>query len=589
MLKNIFFIFFKKQFSFYLNILLIFFVFLQYILIQNVNAQSDDNFQIYKQEKIQQFIAEINILPNSDVAITEKITYDFGNNQKHGIYRFIPIKYKDKKGVRSSIKIKNIKVTLDQKQVPYKISKNNKNITIKIGDKNKLISGKHTYQISYLVSRVINFFPEQDEFYWNVTGDKWNVDIQKTKVNIKAPKIKKVKSFVGIYGSKQECQLTNQTSQQAEFDCPKMKAGEGVTIAIAVNKGILKEPSISQKIGYFLADNYIIFLPIVVFILMFIQWWKKGRDPKGRGVIVPYYDVPDDLSVGEVSFLINEKLPNNDLSAMIIQLAIKGYLKIKQTQKGKLFRKSKYVFYKLDSNKQQKPLTSEEKILLDKLFSLGSNNQVSSGQLAYNFYKYIPEIKKEIVKSVLKKQYFSEDPTKVFKFWFKISGLIAFISYFAIMFFGFLTFYSLLVSSIIVFLFAFFMPKYTQKGIETKEKLDGFKLYLKTAEKDRIKFHNAPEKNPEIFEKFLPYAMVFGVEKEWAQQFEDIYNQATDWYEGVGNKAFSSVALVNNLNSFSSMANSTLSVSPSSASSGGSGFSGGGSGGGFGGGGGGSW
>jgi uncharacterized membrane protein len=137
--------------------------------------------------------------------------------------------------------------------------------------------------------------------------------------------------------------------------------------------------------------------------------------------------------------------------------------------------------------------------------------------------------------------------------------------------------------------FAILMGHRTKKGVEIKEKLLGLKMYLESAEKDRIKFHNAPEKNPQRFEKFLPYAMVFGVEKEWAEQFKDIYKEQPEWYEGVGGQTFNSVVLANSLNSFSRTASGSMISAPSSAGSGGSGFSGGGSGGGFGGGGGGSW
>jgi len=109
---------------------------------------------------------------------------------------------------------------------------------------------------------------------------------------------------------------------------------------------------------------------------------------------------------------------------------------------------------------------------------------------------------------------------------------------------------------------------------------------LEVAEKDRINFHNAPEKNPELFEKLLPYAMVFGVEKRWSKQFDGIYNKRPDWYSDPSGRVFTALILTDSLNSFRTVASSTMA---SKAGSGGSGFSGGGVGGGFGGGGGGSW
>jgi uncharacterized membrane protein len=148
---------------------------------------------------------------------------------------------------------------------------------------------------------------------------------------------------------------------------------------------------------------------------------------------------------------------------------------------------------------------------------------------------------------------------------------------------------SAIISAIIVFVFGFLMPARTHKGVLAKEYILGLKEYLMVAEKDRIKFHNAPEKNPKQFEKLLPYAMVLGVEKEWAEQFKDIYIQNPSWYNDPSGANFNSLVLLSSLNSFSSSTNSVLTSVPSSASGGGSGFGGGGGGGGFGGGGGGSW
>jgi uncharacterized membrane protein len=134
-----------------------------------------------------------------------------------------------------------------------------------------------------------------------------------------------------------------------------------------------------------------------------------------------------------------------------------------------------------------------------------------------------------------------------------------------------------------------FMPARTQKGVEAKEYIEGLKLYMTVAEKDRINFHNAPEKNPQRFEKLLPFAMALGVENEWAKQFEGIYNQQPSWYNDPTQQTFTALLLINSLSTFQTQSQGALVSSPSSAGSGGSGFSGGGSGGGFGGGGGGSW
>jgi uncharacterized membrane protein len=148
----------------------------------------------------------------------------------------------------------------------------------------------------------------------------------------------------------------------------------------------------------------------------------------------------------------------------------------------------------------------------------------------------------------------------------------------------------LIATIIILIIFTVLMRKRTQKGVITREEVLGLREYIKVAEADRIKFHNAPEKNPQLFEKLLPYAMVFGLEKKWAEQFKDIYITPPSWYGGPVGSSFNSMIFVSSLNSFASSANSAIISASRGAAGGNSGFGGGGfSGGGGGGGGGGSW
>jgi uncharacterized membrane protein len=209
--------------------------------------------------------------------------------------------------------------------------------------------------------------------------------------------------------------------------------------------------------------------------------------------------------------------------------------------------------------------------------------------LKNTFYKDLNLIKKEIYAQVVQSEYFPDNPNKVRGIYLVIGVLIVIISWFMGPIFDWYGVLSFVASGVVVLVFSFIMPKKTKKGVRALEHIKGFKQYLNVAEKDRIDFHNEPAKEPKLFEKFLPFAMVLGVEKAWAQQFKDIYNENPSWYADAGTKAFIASDLTNSLNAFSAKASTNLASTPSSASSGGSGFSGGGSGGGFGGGGGGSW
>ena len=211
------------------------------------------------------------------------------------------------------------------------------------------------------------------------------------------------------------------------------------------------------------------------------------------------------------------------------------------------------------------------------------------------FYKNLSSLKTQIYQAVTDKGYFRTRPDKV-RLTYQIIGVVLICFGFTIAgIWGFLGVISFIISGILPIIFSVYMPSRTLEGVLAKEHILGLKEYLTVAEKARLEFHNAPEKGPDLFEKLLPFAMALGVEKNWAKQFENIYNTKPAWYNDSSTSTFNSLSLVNNLRSFSSEANSTFVSIPASSSSGssswsgGSGFSGGSSGGGGGGGGGGSW
>ncbi len=545
---------------------------------------------VQAEEIIHNYNIDILINKDASIDIVEKIKYDFGTYSRHGIYRIIPVKYLTASNNWRKIRISDVNVILDGEKVKYKKSKQGRNLKIKIGSASKTISGQHEYQIKYKVKGAINYFEEHDELYWNVIGGEWEVPIQQSLATISAPEITKTACFQGMYGSLEECVITA-TNTNATFKFKTLQPEEMGTIVVGIKSGVLDKKSIWQGLLWFMIDNWVLFLPVVALFWGGRRWWKYGRDPKGRGTIIPYYKVPDNLSVAEISVIMHNGLRSKDISAMIIQLAVKGFIKIEQKDiRKKIFKHTNYIFHKSIAykNKNNKLTNSENKLFKD-LFEFGTSEEVSTDNLKDKFYNKTSGLEKQVITTVKNKGYL---PTKT-----KYDGV-------ALVIVGIVQMILLAVGSsllgrmsvvvgvinlaILVF-FAVFMGHRTKKGVLAKEKLLGLKLYLETAEKDRLKFHNAPSKNPQQFEKLLPYAMVFDVEEEWAEQFKDIYNQEPDWYQGAGGQAFNTGLLANNLNSFSKTTSSSVTSSPSSASSGGSGFSGGGSGGGFGGGGGGSW
>jgi len=529
-------------------------------------------------EEIQNYETSITINTDASISVQEKILYDFGFLQRHGIYRDIPYKY-NARGGTFTIQISDVSV-LDETGNKYifTTSTQNNDFKIKIGDPDSYISGQKTYIINYKVKKAINYFSEHDELYWNAIGGNWLIDINKSLIKINVPQSSDI-TYACYYGqikSTTTCPINKEGNQLTIEHNDVLYPGNYLTIVVGLPKGILYKPSTIENIWYTIIDNLIIFLPFIVFIFLLIKWFKHGRDPKGKGIIVPQYEPLKDLSPLESITLINERFEIKNIPAEIINLAIKGYVKIKKLEKTSFFNKQDYFLIKIKDIDDS--LNDGEKLLLSKLFLINESILLSTVKS-----DDIEGLKYETKKSLTQKGYFEKNPLKTKTTYIIIGFLI--LSSLVFVKHSTITIVSIFATSLIVFFFGMIMPKKTVKGVEAKEYLLGLKKYISLAEIRRIQFHNAPAKTPEHFEKLLPYAMIFNLEKKWAEEFNSLKYSPT-WYEDRNLTTFSSVIFVDNLNTFYTTGKNSIASSPN----GGSGFGGGGfSGGGFGGGGGGSW
>lgn len=545
-------------------------------------------------EQIDNYKTEITIQKDSSFDIKETIDYDFGDTEHHGIYRDIPMRYKISRG-NVKIDLNNVIITDSSgKALDFTTSRTGGNIRYKIGDPNKTITGKHIYVISYTVNRAINYFADHDELYWNAIGTEWPVSINKGQAIINIPDNitlteNQSTCFTGILGSEENnCTVAIEAGKITINTTGVLSPISGLTVVVSLPKGLVVEPTAWQKFIHTLFDNWILVLPLIVFGIMFLLWRKYGKDPKGTGTIVAQYEAPDNLTPLELGTLVDGSVDRKDISAEIIYLATLGYIKIAliETTKFMVFKGKDYELTKLKEPDDK--ILPIDKEILESFFDGRTSIKLSELKTDREFYKKFNTATNKTYKDLITKGYFPRNP-KLMKGGFLVLGIIvAFLgTSFLGTIFGGLGAVASIVSGLIIIVFSFIMSSRTKKGVLAREHILGLKVYLNVAEKDRINFHNAPEKKPEIFEKLLPFAMALGVEKAWAEQFKDIYNQQPDWYSSSNHTAFNAVFLTSSLGDFSTSVRSVM-TSGSSAASGSSGF-GGGAGGGFGGGGGGSW
>jgi uncharacterized membrane protein len=361
----------------------------------------------------------------------------------------------------------------------------------------------------------------------------------------------------------------------------------GMTIDIYIPKGILKEPSSFTRAMWFLGSNPIIFLPVWTLAVMFTMWWYKGRDPDPGLSVAPMYEPPAGISPAEAGTLLEDTIHPRDITSTIVDLAVRGYIKIEETQeKILLFTHKDYVLHLLKQRDQwSTELQPHERVMLENIFQGGTETKLST--LKNHFYTAVPIIQQDIKAQLKNKGMYLVDPDSANGLNFL--AILAIVAPFTIVqFTGYKDLFSsvglLIISGVIAAviwgLFARQMTAKTVKGGRTRVAVLGFQEFMNRVDADRLK-----RMPPDTFEKFLPYAMALGVEHRWAQAFSGIVQNPPTWYVGPGGygcgpMGFNPIFFSNSMHSMASDMHQVF-VSAPRASSTGSGFGGGGGGGGF--------
>jgi len=373
----------------------------------------------------------------------------------------------------------------------------------------------------------------------------------------------------------------------------------GLTVDIFIPQGILQKPSSFTRAAWFFRSNPIVTLPLWALIVMFSLWWVKGRDPDPHMSIAPMYAPPDKMGPAEAGTLVVDHVQPRDITAVLVDLAVRGYIKITEVDhKGLLLSHKDYELHLLKDSSQWSDLTDYERTMLQQVFQGGSMTHIS--ELRNRFYTTVPLLKTQILSALKRKGMYTLAPDSAAGFWV-LGAIVTAAPYTLLQWMGVADFFSgttpavisIIIAVLIVFLFGRELTAKSLLGAKTRVQILGFEEFMNRVDADRLK-----RMPPDTFEKFLPYAMALGVEHRWAKAFEGIAQNPPSWYQsgtgwGPGN-AFSTYLFVNALGNMSQTASAAFVSAPrsSSSSSGwsGGGFSSGGfSGGGFGGGGGGAF
>ncbi len=543
---------------------------------------------------IQSFNVRVEVNVDGSITVTEIIRPRF-NGKWNGLYRTIPVEYKTPQGFNKTFFL-NLESVTDGEGHSLKVEstreRHYRKLKIYVPGAEDAV---RTVMIRYTVPNALLYFEDHDELYWNITGDEWDVPINDASAIIQLPAGAtgiRTLAFTGAYSSKEQDADVNVSGSGISFRMKRNLAfREGLTAVIGWDKGLVREPGAVQKVFLFLKSNWPLFIPIAVFGLMFWRWYTRGRDPRLRPISTRY-DPPEGMTPGEVGALIDNSADMRDITATLVDLAVRGFILIEEKKEEHLMgllSNTDYIFHLLKKSNEWGGLKAHERKLLESIFSSGHGDTVELSHLQNRFYRHLQGIKDNIFDALLARNYYAQRPGEV-RSGYLIGGVVLGVlgslgggimsGATGIQPAPFIT--AAVLSGAIVCGFGWIMPARTLKGSEALEGVLGFEEFLGRVETDHME---RMVKTPQLFEKYLPFAMALGVEKNWTKAFEGICNQPPDWYRGGDFTTFRTVNFVNSLNRMSTVAASTMASAP--RSSGSSGFGGGGGGGGFSGGGGG--
>jgi uncharacterized membrane protein YgcG len=612
-------------------------------------------------ERIVRFISDVNVQHNGDLIVTETIVVRAeGRTIRRGILRDFPTTYTRKDGSHVVVGFDIETVMRDGNAEHYVTERMNNGVRVRIGNADRIINyGLHEYVIKYRTTRQIGFFDNFDELYWNATGTGWTFPIDFAEARITLPEraaFTQTALYTGPQGAQgKDAQIVEQQPGRIVFRTTKgLGARNGLTVAAAWPKGIVAQPTPAQNLHSLLQDN-----PGALhaglgggFVVLFylLAWLVVGRDPR-RGLIIPLFAPPEGMSAAAVRYVENMNFDNRVFTAAIVGLGVNGHLKLtstgdkgeirhlkggkpiddaEQAVESELFKGKSSV--RLDQSDHE--AINNAKFRLWRTLAKTYKGKMFDSNLLWSFFgffataavtaaigyvflqNYGPRGAQMVAGMLIPLLPIMIGAAQVRTGWrssgaggmarivigLAIAGAAAAIGIALLANAAGLgpailpgvAPYALAPFAVLGFSW---LQAPSKLGRQVMDQIEGFKLYLSVAEEDRLNALNPPEKTPELFERFLPYAIALDAQNAWAKRFAGVLAAAAaagtavaTWYDGDRSSANDPVAFADHLGEDLSRTIASASSSPASSGGGGSdsGSSGGGSSGGGGGGGGGS-
>jgi uncharacterized membrane protein YgcG len=574
-------------------------------------------------ERITSYDVVLTVEGDGSLGVRERIGYDFaGSPDRHGIFRTIPARVPFDDDNDRVYRLDGFRVS-SPTGAPTGVERSDDGgvASFRIGDPDETVSGRHEYVVEYAVEGALNAVADHDELDWNAIGDGWDVPIERVRVTVEAPaEITRTACFAGPAGSNLPCAQVAATGGTLTAAQPGgLGPYEALTVVAALPKGAVSAtgPILEQR--WTLARSLTptpltgglaaaVLLPGLAGVLWLVG--SRGRDRRyagltpgiaaagadqepvpltGAGAVAVQFQPPEGLRPGQIGTLLDEEANVLDVTATIVDLAVRGFLRIEELPRRGWFSSRDWRLVRLDGGTGD--LLAYESLLYDGLFESGPEVKLSS--LKQKFAARLKKVQTALYEDVTRAGWFSGRPDRVRGRW-QVGGVALAVAG------GWLTWLlaqrlhwapvgiALTLVGLALLVMAKRMPARTARGSAVLAQARGFREYVRTAEAHQLRY----EETQDVFSRYLPYAVVFGETEHWVKVFGPLATTTgaaaagPAWYSGPD--GWDSGSFGDSLDGFTSATSGTIAAATPS-SSGGSGFSGGSSGGGGGGGGGGSW
>ena len=596
------------------------------VLLQLAPAHADED-----DDSITRYDVTADLKQDGSLDVTLDFDFDFGDDSGHGPYVTVPerMAIEGDRDHWRSLPVSDISASSESAPADVQTEREGGAVLIRVGDEDVEVEGTHTYQVTYTMAGVVN--PEApgsglDELSWNAVGNQWEIPLNDVTVTVNTPaEIERTACFTGSDFSTPCGQQPTAEQTTATFTPgQELEPGEGLQVVAGMPAGSFPgvQPILTER---YTAGRVLALTPVSGIVsaavlllgggLAITRLRRHGGDqqfadvtpgtipaggaegaPQQRAQKVPVavqFQPPKGALPGQVGVLADATADQKDVTATVIDLATRGYLTVEEHTSEKKRKKDKDRSWRLVATlRPRTDLRPYEAGLLDKLFEDGARVDLDSPGVVVGAST---SCQKALYREVTDELgWFRGNPSTVRTRWV-LAGVVTLLAGVVALFaLGYplglgLIGLALGLLGVVIMVAAIWAPGRTAVGTAIHQQALGFREYLETAEADQIKF----EEGEDIFSRYLPYAMIWGVAERWTKIFSDLAERGVElpeptwyvgahpvWYAGAGAGSFADA-----INGLDAAATSAM-TSASSSSGGGSGFSGGG---GVGGGGGGGW